>query len=157
MALFKKLKVSMCHDVAKFQISEAWKKHNFYRKKLFPISVLGCCSCEYFWFWFISADQNKCHQLRKIMSITKICLKDPNIYACFTNEGTGLNGLRFSRTYICPWYFQISQACFCFLRLSNIIRNVYITKCLTLWIDKVKKYLCTILQVECSQRTELAL
>lgn len=32
MALHKKLKVSMCHDMAKFQINEASKKHNFSRK-----------------------------------------------------------------------------------------------------------------------------
>lgn len=82
------------------------------------ISVLGCYSWEYFCFGFVSADQNNCHQLHKIMPIIKTCLKYPNI-SCFTNEGTGLNGERFSRTYICPWYFQTSHTCFCFLRLSQ--------------------------------------
>lgn len=93
-------------------------------------SVLGCYSCKYFYLGFVSADQNKCHQLHKIMPIIKTCLKYPNIYACFTNEGTGLNSQRFSRTYICPWYVQKSQICFCFLRLSNTVRNVYIIKLL---------------------------
>lgn len=46
-------------------------------------------------------------------------------YACCTNEGTGLNGERFSRTYICPWYSQTSPVCFCFVRQSNIIRRMY--------------------------------
>lgn len=90
------------------------------------ISVLGCYFCKYFCFGFVSADQNKCHQLHKIVSIIKTCLKYPNIHACFTNEGTKLSSQRFSRTYICPCYFQTSQICFCFLRLSNTIRNVYI-------------------------------
>lgn len=129
----------------------------FTESNYFPFQFWVAVPVSIFVFDLAQLIRTNAINFAKTMSIIKICLKDPNIYACFTNDGTGLNGLQFSRTYICPWYFQISQACFCFLRLSNIIRNVYITKCLTLWIDKVKKYLCTILQVECSQRTELEL
>lgn len=92
------------------------------------ISVWGCYSCKYSCVAFVSADQNKCDQLHKIMTIIKTCLKYSNLYACFTNEGTGLNGGRFSRTYIFPWYFQTSQICLCSLEMyisSNVTHLEY--------------------------------
>jgi len=92
MALGRKLRESRCG-----QKSDQWnlQKASLRRAEscYFPfsgvwlllqntVSVLDCCSWEFSCTGFGSVDQNKCHQLHKIMIVIKTCLKYPNICMC---------------------------------------------------------------------------